>query len=598
VARKITASKSRGPTPSTPLPELIDPRQGDIEDDASSTKRRSMLALFGSMLVEISLPKLVIAWTLLLVLPGLLLGLAPIVFAEWLTIVTDKLASLVLGLWSLLLLSSLLALGWFGWRALFRMAEKNFWTLNSIVVEPAYASFREALRQLAEQLFARGAGDGKRGKLRATAAAIAGIIVCLLALLVLWLAWPHTHLFGSIAEIDSWKKVAVVALANSLAAISAYLAAAALIWGFADAAMTQPRTVHKFENAPKGARTWRIVHLSDIHVVGERYGFRVESGRSGPRGNDRLKRLLRQLEAIDAKKPVDTILITGDMTDAGISSEWAEVLDALAAHSSLVNRVLILPGNHDLNIVDRGNPARLDLPGSPDRRLRELRALSAMNAIHGERVRVIDRDASCVGPTLAAFLAPYTAAIAKFADTAKPRLSGAIPDLWAKAFPMIVPPEDEAGLGIILLNSNADTHFSFTNALGMVSAEQMRAFDIACAQYPRAAWVVALHHHLMEYPWAAKALSLRIGTALINGNWFVRSLKPLAGRTVLMHGHRHIDWIGECAGLPIVSAPSPVMEVTDDQDTAFYIHTLAVGDDGKLKLLAPERIVVPGERRA
>jgi hypothetical protein len=40
------------------------------------------------------------------------------------------------------------------------------------------------------------------------------------------------------------------------------------------------------------------------------------------------------------------------------------------------------------------------------------------------------------------------------------------------------------------------------------------------------------------------------------------------------------------------------MEVTDDQDTAFYIHTLAVGDDGKLKLLAPERIVVPGERRA
>jgi hypothetical protein len=63
-----------------------------------------------------------------------------------------------------------------------------------------------------------------------------------------------------------------------------------------------------------------------------------------------------------------------------------------------------------------------------------------------------------------------------------------------------------------------------------------------------------------------------------------------------MHGHRHIDWIGECAGLPIVSAPSPVMGVTDDIDTAFYIHTLAIGADGRLRLLTSENIVVKGER--
>jgi len=592
--RQSTRAK-RAPVPQ---PEFIDPRQGDIEDDASSTKRRSMLSLFGSMMVEISLPKLIIAWIMLLVVPGLLLGLAPIVFVEWLTIVTDKLASLVIGLWSLLILGSLIAVAWFGWRALFRMAEKNFWALNSIVVEPSYASFREAFRQLAERLLPTDASETRRAKLRATAAAVAGILVCLLALLVLWLVWPHTHLYGSFSEIESWKRVAVVALANSLAAITAYLAVAALIWGFADAAMAQPRTLRKFAEAPKGARIWRIVHLSDIHVVGEDYGFRVESGRSGPRGNDRLRRLLHQLEVIDAKKPFDTLLITGDMTDAGISSEWAELLDALAAHPSLQRRVLMLPGNHDLNIVDRSNPARMDLPTSPDRRLRQLRTLSAMNGIHGDRVRVVDRTEGRLGGTLAQFLKPHRAAIARFADVARPILSKEIPELWANAFPMIVPPDDEAGLGIILLNSNADTHFSFTNALGMVSAEQMQAFDLACAKYPRAAWIVALHHHLMEYPWAAKQLSMRIGTALINGNWFVRSLKPLTGRAVLMHGHRHVDWIGECAGLPIISAPSPVMEVTDDKDTAFYIHTLAIDAEGRLSLLTPERIVVPGEPAA
>ncbi len=577
---------------------VIDPRHGDIEDDASSTKRRSMLSLAGSLLVEISLPKLIVAWTLLLVVPGLLLGLAPIVFAEWLTVVTDKLAALVLGLWSLLILVAFIALGWFGWRTLFRMTESNFWALNSIIVEPSYAAFREGLRQLAELLFARKASDARRARLRAATAAVAGILVCLLALLVLYLVWPHVHLYGSISELESWKTVAVVALANSVAAITAYLAVAALIWGFADAAMAQPRNLTRFAEAPEKGRTWRIAHLSDIHVVGEPYGFRIESGRSGPRGNDRLRRLLKQLEALDAKHLLDTILITGDMTDAGISSEWAEFLDALAAHPSLAERVLMLPGNHDLNIVDRANPARMDLPTSPSRPLRQVRALSAMNAVQGRRVRVVDKKKGSLGATLEETLKPHFAEMTRFADIARPIFSNKIPEIWARAFPMVVPPTKRDGLGIILLNSNADTHFSFTNALGMVSAEQMRGVEIACAEYPNACWVIALHHHVVEYPWAAKALSERVGTALINGNWFVRSLQKLAGRAVLMHGHRHVDWIGQCAGLPIVSAPSPVMEVTDDMDTAFHIHTLAVDADGKLGLLAPEHIVVPGERAA
>ncbi len=142
-----------------------------------------------------------------------------------------------------------------------------------------------------------------------------------------------------------------------------------------------------------------------------------------------------------------------------------------------------------------------------------------------------------------------------------------------------------------MLNSNAETHFSFTNALGLVSAEQARAFRIATVQYPRACWIVALHHHVIEYPQPAKALSERIGTALINGTWFVRRLQHLAHHAVIMHGHRHVDWIGECGGLQIVSAPSPVMGATE---TYFYVHTLAIGTDGRLRLLQPERISVRG----
>ena len=42
--------------------QLIDPRRGDAEDDASSTKQRSLLAIAGSLLAEISLPKLLFDW--------------------------------------------------------------------------------------------------------------------------------------------------------------------------------------------------------------------------------------------------------------------------------------------------------------------------------------------------------------------------------------------------------------------------------------------------------------------------------------------------------------------------------------------------------
>ncbi len=588
------ARKRQAKTSTPPL--LVDPRKGDIEADASSTKSQSLLAIAGSMLVEISLPKLILAWTLLLVLPGLLLGLVPVVVAQWVTTVTNRFAQAAIGVWSLAALAAIVALGWYGWRAVFRMAESNFWALNSIVVMPGYAGFRELLRHFVEKLLPKDVDPRLRRNLRAAAAAVAGVVVAAASLAVLRLAWPHAHLYGSVAELSSWTQVAAVALANSVVVITGYLAVAALVWGFADAITPQPRDLAKFATAPRGARTWRVAHLSDIHIVGERYGFRIESGRLGPRGNDRLKRLLDQLEALDAKERLDAILITGDMTDAGIASEWAELLDDVALHPRLADRVLVLPGNHDVNIVDRANPARMDLPMSPNRRLRQIRCLSATNAIQGDRVRLIDWENGTLGGTLAGYLDKHAAELARFADEARPRFSYAITDLWSKCFPMIVPPDQPDGLGIVLLDSNADAHFSFTNALGMVSAEQMKGVEIARRVYPEACWLVALHHHIIEYPWAAKALSERIGTALINGNWFVRVMRPLAGRAVMMHGHRHVDWVGEIAGIPTVSAPSPVMEVTDGYDTAFYIHTLAIGEDGQLRLLKPERIVVKGER--
>ena len=349
---------------------ILDPRNGDIEDDASSTKRRSMLSLAGSLLAEISLPKLALAWMLLIGFPGLLLGAAPLLVSIWIAAVWSHAANIFYEILPVLLLPLLMAIGWFGGRPLLRLAESSFWSLNALAVQPAYIVFREGIRHLAEQLLASRISEARRGSFRAGAAAASGLLICGLGFGVMILVWPTTRWIGSLADITPLHRLAPVVLANSVVIIAGYFAVAALIWGIADATMAQPRDLRDFAARTTGGRIWRVAHLSDIHTVGERYGFRIESGRSGPRGNERLRQALARLDEIHAAHPLDVILITGDLTDAGRSAEWAEFFAALAAYPRLVELVIALPGNHDVNVVDRASPTRMDLPTSPMKRLR------------------------------------------------------------------------------------------------------------------------------------------------------------------------------------------------------------------------------------
>jgi hypothetical protein len=229
--------------------------------------------------------------------------------------------------------------------------------------------------------------------------------------------------------------------------------------------------------------------------------------------------------------------------------------------------------------------------------LRQIRTLSAMAAVQGDRVSVVNAAGKPTA-TLNEALTPHRAAIVALAEHGGLRRAAALRGLFDDTFPMILPPDGEDGLAIAILNSNAETHFSFTNALGLVSVEQTHRLEAAIRQYPAARWIIALHHHVVEYPMPVKAFSERIGTALINGSWFVRTLEALAGRAVVMHGHRHIDWIGACGSLKIISAPSPVMNATDDMDTHFYVHTLTAEPAGKLALLPPQRVTITGDKSA
>jgi hypothetical protein len=569
-------------------PPLVDPRRGDIEDDFASPEQKSLLAIAGRLLAEISLPKLLFSWVMSLLLPAMLLGLAPLIVTAWFAKASAHILALT-EFGAALVLVAIVALGWLGWRPLWRMAEDNFWSLNALIVQPGYVFGSELLRHLAEQTFARRWTDIQRARLRATSSAAAGMIMCAGGIAIAVLVWPSSRWIGAVGDVAILHRIILPTLANAVVLVSAYLAITALLWGFADATMDQPLDLAVFDVAASPRRSFRIAHLSDLHVVGERYGFRIESGRGGPRGNDRLFRALARLASIHATDPVDLVLVSGDMTDAGLATEWAEFFDAIANYPALVARMIVLPGNHDLNIVDRKNPARLDLPFSPGKRLRQIRTLSAMAAVQGDRVRVPQGQGK-PWPTLNEAVKPYCQRIAEFARQGGLRLSVDLERVFHDQFPMIVTPQEADGLGVAILNSNAESHFSFTNALGFIPVEQARRLFKSVARFPRASWIIALHHHLMEYPMPV-GFSERVGTALINGSWFVRNLKPFAARTVVMHGHRHIDWIGSCGALKIVSAPSPVMGSTDDASTHFHIHTLVAATDG-IRLLAPERVEI------
>ncbi|MEV5961225.1 metallophosphoesterase [Kribbella sp. NPDC051952] len=100
-----------------------------------------------------------------------------------------------------------------------------------------------------------------------------------------------------------------------------------------------------------------IAHLSDIHL----------DGSDEPRA--RLRRITSYLA--EFSRPVDVIVVTGDLADHGLEKEYAEVAEELQSDIP----VLMLPGNHDSSVPLRaGLTAYVDSPGDghPVHQVREV----------------------------------------------------------------------------------------------------------------------------------------------------------------------------------------------------------------------------------
>ena len=235
------------------------------------------------------------------------------------------------------------------------------------------------------------------------------------------------------------------------------------------------------------------------------------------------------------------------------------------------------------------------MPGSASQSLRKLRVVLALDALQGSRAHLVDRASGALGPSLQDYLREDGRAERLRALAQRGAVSGRreMSKVWDAIFPLVEPPAVDDGYGLILLNSNARSHFSLTNAIGVVNPSQLKALKSVLRSSPYSAWMILLHHQVVEYPVASISLTDRIGLALVNAADVLAAIAPHASRCLVLHGHRHRDWIGTCQDVVLCSAPSVTMgSQGGTYRGSFHVHEFAVGAGGGIRLTATERVKV------
>jgi 3',5'-cyclic AMP phosphodiesterase CpdA len=576
---------------------IWDLRRGDADDNRMSPADRGFRSVVLSAALEFNYLQAAIGLLVLIIGPALLVGILPSVVVTYGRMTVRTAASATESLFVAVALLAVLGgvAYWIG-RPLVALALDHFWELHYTLVFPLFVAVRELLRALIEGVRGRPTLPEQLDRGRRIGTVLAALVLTGGgAALAMFVEVSFGLQLIDVEEVRVWA-VVQAALGNAAVILGLSTAVESLYWIARELRLRGP--VRNWLPAPSKADAVgvRVAHLSDLHVVGERYGYRMEAGTHGPRGNRCLRRAWRKLAAIHAVAPVDRVFMTGDITDAGTRAEWVEFIDLLRDRPELRARVLFVPGNHDVNIIDRTNPARFDLPWSLGQSLRKLRVVLALDLVQGERTHVVDRASGRLGPSLREFLRDGERGGRLRALAQRGTLQGRreMTRVWQAIFPLVELPRTDGGYGVILLNSNTRSHFALTNAIGVVDPPQLRALKSVLQRHPQHPWIILLHHHVVEHPGDTISLSERIGLALVNAPDVLAVLAPHAARILVLHGHRHRDWIGSYGDVALCSAPSTSLG-TDGADKyrgSFHVHDLAVSAGGGVQLTRTERVKV------
>ena len=590
----VSGADARRGVQKSPSGRIWNLRRGDADDNRTSPYGRGWRSVVVSTALESNYLTASIAFVTLIILPALLVGLAP----PWLlTYGRHKLNSAtevdrhpIAALFSLAVLVAVAL--WIG-RPLLTKAVENFWHLHYTLIFPIFVALRETVCAVIERLPGETRASARLDRRRRIGTVLAAILLAGAGLLLSWSVGVLANPGLTDVVMQPWA-VAQAGLSNAAVILGLSTAAASLYWLWREISSLRPLRDWSPVPALGDEPIVRVAHLSDLHVVGERYGYRMECGTHGPRGNRTMRHALRKLRAIHASTPIDRVLVTGDVTDAGTRAEWVEFLDLLRCYPDVRSRILFVPGNHDVNIVDRTNTGRFDIPWSVSHALRRLRFVVALDAVQGERVHIVDRRSGALGPSLKDYLQQGNrpARLRELAEQGTWRGRLEIARVWDDIFPLVAPAPDSAGCGAILLDSNARSHFSATNAIGVVGRSQLKRLRAVLNASPQRAWIILLHHHIVEYPVGSTKLADRIALALMNAPDVLSAIARHSSRVVIFHGHRHHDWIGTSGGAVLCSAPSVALGSVgpDLYHGSFHVNELALTGGGEMRLASSQRV--------
>ncbi|MBN3534233.1 metallophosphoesterase [Burkholderia cenocepacia] len=300
---------------------------------------------------------------------------------------------------------------------------------------------------------------------------------------------------------------------------------------------------------------YRLVHASDLHITAcERAGM-IETGEPIPDESLRVVFEAIENDAMDC----EAVLLTGDITDDGAAESWQRFLRLLP--ESMHNKVILLPGNHDLNLqqggAKKGNyvkrclswlklvvflkAERLDSFG---RRMRQIRAMCVMTELMGERAYLIDKRTKRL-TTLKDYFASHSAAIdAHVASSDGPRTT--MNQIWGDMFPIVVQ-SGNPKVGFILIDSVKAASVNLTNAIGATPSSAISACESLMAETADRfeCFVIALHHHLAipsGNNWRDRFKSAFL--VFENAIELVEMLTRRGEPSVVFHGHRHREHMG------------------------------------------------------
>jgi len=309
-----------------------------------------------------------------------------------------------------------------------------------------------------------------------------------------------------------------------------------------------------------------VAHASDLHA-----GCRREGGVHAA-----MNSVITAIAASD--RDIHAVVLSGDITDDGHHASWMEFL-GVEGLDRLLGRLVLAPGNHDLNHIREDNKLHslIDIPTS--RRVgshtRALNYLNAARRIMGRRCHVI---------------CPYTGAWTTLEEV----MTRAQPDLecWdgpsgrgkflfqpaellARLFPMAVRVEGEAALEhvrFLVWNSIKLNRSPLNNSMGEIDAEQLkRANEVLRQTAPSAALVHVMHHQLgvpsakphARDPATRGQRFYAMGMGLLNPYSLLKWLEVRGAPSLLLHGHRHKYYVAQekDSRTTIVSAPSATKRV-------------------------------------